>query len=111
LTDAAISRTERLVLRALARGRVEGGEWLEIDRKLAGYLWREPDHAVIYEAIVRARSRDPEHWREQLAAQTTRMGFPDLDWESFLGPPPMGAPEATLNELIHELEQAVGRTG
>jgi len=109
MTPTAISRAERLVLRALATGRVERGEWFEIDRKLAGYLWREPDHAVIYQAIVRARSRDPEHWREQLAAQTTRMGFPDLDWESFLRPLPMGTPEATLNQLIYELEQAVGR--
>jgi hypothetical protein len=110
MTDTAIVRAERLLLRALSTRLLNGTEWSAIDRKLAGYSWREADHAVVYEAIVRARSRDPEHWREQLAAQTTRMGFPDLDWESLLAPPPIGMSEPSLDELIHRLELAPDRT-
>ena len=110
MTDTAIIAAERLVLRALSTRRMDRRVWCETDRKLAAYSWREPDQAVIYEAIVRARSRDPEHWREQLAAQATRMGFPDLDWESFLRPPPIGVCEPNLDELIRELELATDPT-
>jgi hypothetical protein len=106
----AIIRAERLVLRALSTRFLRPTEWIEIDRKLAGYSWREPDHAIIYEAITRARSRDPKRWREQLAAQTTRMGFPDLDWESFLRPSATGTAEPSLNQLIQALELAWDRT-
>lgn len=111
MNDTAIIQAERLVLRALSTRRIKRTEWIEIDRKLAGYAWREPDHAVVYEAIVRARSRDPDHWREQLAAQTTRMGFPDLDWGSLVGPPPLGTTEASFDQLIRELELAIARAG
>ncbi|HXX71794.1 MAG TPA: hypothetical protein VEI55_05835 [Candidatus Acidoferrum sp.] len=107
----AVVSAERTVLRALTTRFVEPPEWVEIDRKLAGYSWREPDHAVIYQAITAARSRDPRGWREQLAAQTTRMGFPDLDWEAFLRPSPMGTTESSLDQLIQALERAVDRTG
>jgi len=96
----AIVNAERLVLRALSTRFVGPAEWIAIDRRLAGYEWREPDHAVIYTAITRARSRDPKRWREQLQAQTTRMGFPDLDWESFLRPSPA---EPSLHQLIQVL--------
>jgi hypothetical protein len=112
MTDtAAIVKAERLVLRALSTRPMEHTEWIEIDRKLTRYEWQEPDHAVIYEAMVRARSRDPRHWREQLPAQTTRMGFPDLDWEFFLEPSPVGTPEPSLHQLIRVLELAVDRAG
>jgi hypothetical protein len=110
MTDAteamAVVQAERLILRALSTHRMEPIEWIEIDRKLARYSWREPDHAVIYEAMVKARSRDPKHWQEQLPAQTTRMGFPDLDWESFLRLSPTEAPEPNVHELIRALERA-----
>jgi len=99
----AIVNAERLVLRALSTRFVQPTEWIAIDGKLAGYSWREPDHAIMYAAISRARSRDPKRWREQLAAQTTRMGFPDLDWESFLRPSPRGTAEPSLNQLIQAL--------
>jgi hypothetical protein len=103
MASRAISKAERLVLRALCTRLVEEAEWIEIDRKLAGYCWQEPDHAVIYKAIVRARRGDPRHWRTQLPAQTTRMGFPDLDWESILEGSP---PEPDLDQLIRKLELA-----
>jgi len=112
MTDRTeVVKAERRILRALSAGRMEPTEWIEIHRKLASYSWREPDHAVIYEAMVKARSRDPKHWQEQLPAQTTRMGFPDLDWKSFLGLSPIEAPEPDVHQLIRALELATGRTG
>jgi len=99
-TAPTIVNAERLLLRALSTRFVEPAEWIAIERQLAGYCWREPDHAVIYTAITRARSRDPRRWREQLPAQTTRMGFPDLDWESFFRPSPA---EPSLHQLMQVL--------
>jgi hypothetical protein len=107
----AIVVAERRVLSALLSRMLGPTEWIEIDRKLAAYSWQEADHAVLYEAIVRGRSRSPGHWREQLLSETTRMGFPDLDWELFLRPSPVGPSEPGLDELIHDLELATGRSG
>jgi hypothetical protein len=107
MDDTAIVRAERLVLRALSTRRIKQSQWIRIERKLADHCWREPDHAVVYESIIRARGRDPGHWREQLAAEATRMGFPDVDWEPFLGPRGRGSREASLSRLICELELAI----
>jgi hypothetical protein len=99
---------ERRVLSALFSRPLSPAEWVEIDRRLSAYAWREADHAVLYEAIARARSRSPGHWREELLSETTRMGFPDLDWELFIRPSPIGSSEPSLDELIRDLELAVG---
>lgn len=73
-------------------------------RELAEYVWREADHAVVYQAITRVGSRDLKIWRDELPAQTTRMGFPDLDWTIYLKP--QGAVEPSLEELVGALKAA-----
>jgi hypothetical protein len=39
------------------------------------------------------------------------MGFPDLDWELFLRLSPIGPSEPSLDELIRDLELAMGPSG
>ena len=102
---------ERRVLSALLSHMLDPAEWAKIDGRLAGYSWREADHAVLYQAMARVRSRSPGHWREQLLSETTRMGFPDLDLELFIRPSPVGPSEASLDELIRDLELAMGPSG
>ncbi len=51
--------------------------------RLTGHEWRDPEHKVIYEALGTIRSHDPKTRREELPAQATRMGFPDLDWGNY----------------------------
>lgn len=98
---------ERLFLRALCAGAINEVAWQAIRRTLADYVWREPDHAVVYEAIVRVRGRDSRNWREQLPAQTTRMGFPDLDWTIYFNR--SGAPDPNIDELVRKLKAAAAR--
>jgi hypothetical protein len=99
-----IVEVERQILRALVASEIESSEQAELERRLRAYPWHEPDHTVIYQAIVRGRSRGQKNWREQLVAQATRMGFPDLDWKAFLETKPVVAPKTKLNLLLQELE-------
>jgi hypothetical protein len=76
---------ERSILRALCSAQGDSENWRGVKRELANYEWRESDHAVVFRAIGEVRSRSPKDWRAELAAQATRMGFPDLDWGTYLG--------------------------
>jgi len=100
----SIAEIERRVLRALCGGEISESDWLKIEKELASYTWRDPDHAVVYQAMARARKRDPRNWREQLPAQATLMGFPELDWNAFLARKESSDPGGELRELIGQLK-------
>ena len=104
-----ITEVERCLLCVLILREIAPGEWNEIEGQLSDYVWRGADHAVVYEAIVRARKCDPKRWREQLPAQTTRMGFPDVDWNVLYEPTPPITGEAQPHGLIRELKLAANR--
>jgi hypothetical protein len=78
-----IAALELSILRALCALPNGRRRWIDESRKLSRYQWQEPDHKVVYDALRQVRTRDPKTWREQLAAQVTRMGFPDFDWENY----------------------------
>jgi hypothetical protein len=71
--------------------------------QLRDYRWREPEHEVVYEALTRIRSHDLKALQAQLPAQTTRMGFPDVDWTIYLS----GAetPASEIETLIEKLKE------
>jgi len=77
--------------------------------ELSAYSWREPEHATVFEAI-RALAPPPSSvasWREELPAQATRMGFPDVEWTKYFGDSGAadeGAP--SLDELISRVRQS-----
>jgi len=70
-------------------------------RELSNHLWQDAEHRVVFEAIQRLSSSDPKLLREQLPAQTTRMGFPDVSWENYFSPAPQN--ERDFEALVHEL--------
>ena len=74
-------------------------------RELENYRWHEPEHRVVYEALKVAVRRNREPLREQLPAEATRMGFPDVDWAAYFEAPDSAA--ADLPELLRELKAAV----
>jgi hypothetical protein len=55
-------------------------------RELSNHVWQDAEHRVVFEAIQRLSSSDPKLLREQLPAQATRMGFPDVSWERYFSP-------------------------
>lgn len=108
-SSARIIDLERSVLRALCARSNSRSRWARIDRELAGYVWQEPDYAVIYGALQRVRSRDPKILRDQLPAEVTRMGFPDLDWAICFASDEASEGKGQLNELILQLKAAAGK--
>ena len=80
---------ERSVLRALCAGAPDsGGSTISATKALLEkYAWRDPDNRVVFESLCGLSSGlSPEQVREQLPAQATRLGFPDVDWENYLKP-------------------------
>ncbi|HXX21458.1 MAG TPA: hypothetical protein VEJ46_18825 [Candidatus Acidoferrum sp.] len=101
--SSRIVHIEIAILRALCSRTATESARRSALRDLAGYRWLEADHAVIYEAIVRAGVRGA-NWREDLPARTTRMGFPDLDWTIYLEP--KRGNEQPLEKLVRKLKAA-----
>lgn len=75
-------------------------------RELSSYLWRDTEHETVFEAIraLAARGAAGVSWREELPAQATRMGFPDLEWSTYFSAP--CGTEPSLHELIARLFRA-----
>jgi hypothetical protein len=75
---------ERAVLRHLCRNGIRS-----IPREglaeLSRYSWASADHRILFEALVRLGNIPTVSLRERLGAEATRMGFPDIDWESLFG--------------------------
>ena len=113
MPDAASSKVvanlERAVLRAICTQPLSPTVWEDAQRALTSYDWLEPDHAVVYDAIANVRSREPKNWRSHLAAQTTRMGFPEIDWGAYLET--AGKSDIEASELIRKLKAVAAEPG
>ena len=70
-------------------------------RDLSSHVWQDAEHRVVFEAIQRLSSSDPQLLREQLPAQTTRMGFPDVNWENYFIP--AGKADGDFDALVRDL--------
>jgi hypothetical protein len=69
---------------------------------LKKYVWQDPDNRVVFEALSGlSSSLTPAELREQLPAQATRLGFPDVPWENYLTPDEAGAKD--VRSLIEQL--------
>ena len=79
-----VSKLEREILRALCGRDRAARDWSRLTGQLTAYSWQEPDHQVVFDALRGIRSHDAKTRRDQLPAQATRMGFPDIDWGLYL---------------------------
>jgi hypothetical protein len=98
---------ERKILVALCTGALRRPAWERLAGALANHVWQEPEHRVVYAALRQIRIRDPRTWREQLPAQATRMGFPDVDWRGYLAPKEKSArtiTSAQVSRMLHTLK-------
>jgi hypothetical protein len=109
---------ERRVLRHICQSRLTRAAWAEIARALREYTWRDVEHGLVYAAIERLASRDPKALPEQLPAQATRMGFPDIDWQTYfavtekrLARPSADHVMRQVKRLIKSSEAAAARDG
>ena len=83
-----------------------------LERTMSGlqaHKWQDAEHRVVFEAIARLPGRNADDLRRQLPAQATRMGFPDVDWETYFtsegasGASSADAATQTLESLIAQL--------
>src|SRR5579872_367039 len=58
---------------------------LQTRSELQSYSWQGSDHQTIFDALLHIVRVDRGLLREQLAAQATRMGFPDVNWNEYFG--------------------------
>jgi hypothetical protein len=67
--------------------------------KLRTHRWQDPEHRVVFEALTLLPGRELIELREQLPAQATRMGFPDVNWEKYYA----AAADSAIENLVAEL--------
>jgi hypothetical protein len=82
LSKATIA-TERKILRALCGSGIASEDWHLFADRLTAYSWESPEHKVVYDALCAIESSAADIRREELPAQATRMGFPDVDWAEY----------------------------
>jgi hypothetical protein len=68
--------------------------------QLRPHLWQDSEHRVVFEALTALPGRNATELREQLPAQATRMGFPDVNWESYFA---SAAADPAIETLVAEL--------
>jgi hypothetical protein len=101
-TNHSILELERRILIALCHGAEPPAQWERLAGQLDEYRWLDSDHKVVYDALRAVKSRDPKTRRDELPAQVTRMGFPDVDWKRYFEPDQEAASD--LEGLIRRLK-------
>jgi hypothetical protein len=99
----SILALERQILQALCVGADLPDDWDLRASQLAGYRWLDSDHKVVFEALRAIKSRDARTRRDELPAQATRMGFPDVDWKPYFEPDEERGSD--LEDLIRRLKE------
>jgi hypothetical protein len=99
-----VATLERQVLRGLCAGIGAPNDWDQLASRLSGHRWQDPDHQVVYEALRAIKSCEPKTRREELPAQVTRMGFPDVDCSTYFEGEEL--PAAEIVAIIGRLKTA-----
>lgn len=100
-TPAKIPARERALLRSICGNPQDLFARASLLAQLENYEWREEEHRVMFQAILRLRGADSATLREHLPGTVTRMGFPDVDWKDFF--PEKSSGDADLCELARHL--------
>lgn len=81
----SVVEPEREILRLLCnpREQVDAESREEAVLSLQTHSWQDAEHRIVFEAIAKLPGRDVAELRRQLPAQATRMGFPDVRWETY----------------------------
>jgi hypothetical protein len=74
---------------------------------LSSHVWEDADHRVVFDALRRSPGKEPALLREQLPAEATRLGFPDVDWTAYFGDT-ISRDSREIEQLTRELLLASG---
>jgi hypothetical protein len=83
--SASIIAFEREILRLLCdpRAQPDAKSREQAVLSLQTHPWQDAEHRIVFEALAKLPGRDASELRRQLPAQATRMGFPDVHWETY----------------------------
>lgn len=73
--------------------------------RLVDYAWCNEEHAVVFRCLRSTQRVRGVPLRHAMAAEATRMGHPDADWDSYFQEP---EGPVDLNELIRRLVHKIG---
>jgi hypothetical protein len=95
---------ERELLRALCA--VPGtATFKTATQELAEYEWQSYENRIVFQALQSVLDHDSLWLREELAARTTRAGFPDLDWSFYFQ---SSSARTDLGALLRSLKEMTG---
>lgn len=80
---------------------VNGGLEALVDQ-LLDYEWTDSEHRVVYECLRIARRSRAVPLGTQMASVATRLGHPDVNWDSYFGQP---TEHLDLVDLIERLKR------
>ena len=84
---------ERRLLSALCQNSLEEGARETVVDRLRTCEFSAPEHEIVFLAWVQIRALHANPTRETIAAQVTRLGFPDVDFDSLFSAAPPTADE------------------
>ena len=99
--ELAILQT--LLSRALSKVAPNSSECAELGmslEQLSGYAWSDQEHRVVYESLRAARRTRVIPLRQQMAAEATRMGHPDVEWSLYFRVPALPLDLAALQRAL-----------
>ena len=101
-TERELAILRVLILRAQQRCHsAEAPETRIALDNLAKLSWYDEEHRVVYECILASASHHRNvPLRERMAAEATRKGHPDVDWDLYFTPP---GPDTDLGILVKSL--------
>ncbi|MCL6480410.1 MAG: hypothetical protein K6U02_01665 [Firmicutes bacterium] len=103
-----MQEVEKLVLRALCHGVLQGDRREQAFRILAEHRFADSLHELLFAALSTLGRADAQVIRDQLPARLTTFGFPDVDVTSYLDAPAPGVAETT--EALRQLAGSRAKT-
>jgi hypothetical protein len=103
---ASRNKIELTLLRLLLARGGQGSSSIatpEVLRSLDRHTWADEEHRVVYQSWRAARRNPALPLRQEMAAQATRAGHPEIDWPIYFQEVPN---EPDLAHLLSDLERS-----
>jgi hypothetical protein len=84
-SELELSILRTLISHAETGDFVEASEISQIIKELTNYGWSDQEHRVVFGCLRVCRGQRAVRLREEMAAQATRMGHPDVAWDLYFG--------------------------
>lgn len=84
--SVSCAENEKELLRCLCASGEDIAQRREVFQKLQQYSWCDNDHRILFEAIGGMLARNSQKLLQDLPAELTRRGFPDISCDALFAP-------------------------